>query len=166
MADVVSGLGEALAAADPACPGRWRAAAEAYRQELLALDSEIEAILNAVPAEQRKLVTNHAAFGYFADRYDFEVVGVIIPGGSTLAEPSPADLALLVEVLRREGVRTVFAETTQPADLAEALAAELREGVAVVSLYTGSLGEPGSGADTYVGMERTNAERIAAALSP
>nr|MCU0281452.1 metal ABC transporter substrate-binding protein [Acidimicrobiia bacterium] len=130
------------------------------------LDAEIEASLAAVPPEQRKLLTNHHALGYFADRYGFEVIGAIIPGGSTLAAPSPADLAELVDLLRQAGVRAIFAETTQSADLAEALAAELGGQVAVVSLYTGSLGEAGSGADTYIGMQRSNAERIAAALAP
>jgi len=166
MADVVTGLGEVLAGADPACAGMWHAAAEDYRAELLSLDGEIEAILASIPAEQRKLVTNHHAFGYFADRYGFEVLGTIIPGGDTLAGPSPADLAALVDTLEREGVRAVFAETTQPVDLAEAVAAELGEEVVVVSLYTGSLGPSGSGAETYIGMQRTNAERIAAALAP
>ncbi|MBN2113142.1 MAG: zinc ABC transporter substrate-binding protein [Acidimicrobiia bacterium] len=164
MAEVATGLGEALAAADPSCGADHREAAAAYRQRLEALDAEIEGILAAVPPEDRKLVTSHHAFGYFADRYGFEMIGAIIPGGSTLAEPSPADLAALVEILRREGVRAVFAETTQPADLAEALAAELSGEVAVVSLYTGSLGEAGSGADTYIGMQRVNAQRIAGAL--
>lgn len=166
MAEVVTGLGEALAAADPGCAADHRRAAATYRDELLALDADIEQTLDAVPAGRRKLVTNHHAFGYFADRYGFEVLGAIIPGGGTLAEPSPADLAALVEILRREGVRAIFAETTQQADLAEALAAELGGEVAVVSLFTGSLGEAGSGADTYIGMQRANAERIAAALTP
>ena len=165
MAGVATGLGEALAAADPACADRWRAAAEGYRQELLRLDGEIEAMLDTVPAEQRKLVTNHNAFGYFAERYGFEVLGAIIPGGATFAAPSPADLAALVETLEREGVRAIFAETTMPAGLAEALAAEVGGQMVVVTLYTGSLGPSGSGAETYIGMQRTNAERIAAALS-
>lgn len=164
MADVATGLGEALAAADPVCAERWREAAAGYRRELLALDDEIETFLEVIPAERRKLVTNHGALGYFADRYGFEVLGTVIPGGDTLAEPSPADLADLVETLRREGVRAIFAETTQAADLAEAVAAELGQGVEVVNLYTGSLGGPGSGADTYLSMQRTNAERIADAL--
>jgi zinc/manganese transport system substrate-binding protein len=166
MAEVAAGIGEALAAADPACAAVHRAAAAAYAEELLDLDAEIEASLAAVPPEQRKLLTNHHALGYFADRYGFEVIGAIIPGGATLAEPSPADLAELVDILRQAGVRAIFAETTQSADLAEALAAELGGQVAVVSLYTGSLGEAGSGADTYIGMQRSNAERIAAALAP
>jgi zinc/manganese transport system substrate-binding protein len=164
MAAVATGLGEALAAADPACPQRWRERASDYRQELLRLDEEIDAILEVVPAERRKLVTNHAALGYFADRYGFEVLGTIVPGGDTLAAPSPADMATLVQTLQRVEVRVIFAETTASADLAEAVASELGEGVVVVPLFTGSLGEPGSGAETYVAMQRTNAERIAAAL--
>jgi len=164
MAEVVTGLGEVLAAADPACAGRWREAAASYRQEILALDEEIEAILEAIPADRRKLVTNHYSLGYFADRYDFTILGAIVPGGSTLAEPSPSDLAALVAILEREGIRAIFADTTRPADLAEALAAELGEEVSVVELFTGSLGDAGSGAETYPAMQRTNARRIAAAL--
>ena len=82
-----------------------------------------------------------------------------------MAEPSPADLAGLVEIIEREGVGAIFAETTQPADLAEAVAAELGTPIAVVPLYTGSLGEAGSGADTYAGMMRTDAGLIAGALA-
>ncbi len=164
MAQVVTGLAEALAAADPACAQRWREAAASYREEILALDEEIEVILETIPADRRKLVTNHHSLGYFADRYGFTVLGAIVPGGSTLAEPSPADLAGLVAILEREGIRAIFADTTRPADLAEALAAELGEQVSVVELFTGSLGDPGSGAETYPAMQRTNARRIAAAL--
>jgi len=166
MAQVAAGIGEALASADPSCAAAYRTAAEAYAADLLALDAEVEGILAAVPAENRKLVTNHHTLGYFADRYGFEVIGAVIPGGSTLAEPSPADLARLVETLRREGVRAVFAENTRSGGLVEALAAELGEGVAVVSLFSDALGAPGSGADTYIGMQRANAELIAAALTP
>jgi len=164
MAQVAAGLGEAFAAADPACAGRRRAAAAGYRDRLLALDAEVEAALASIPAANRILVTNHHTLGYFADRYGFEVAGVIIPGGATLAEPSPADLAVLVSVLRASGVRAVFAENTRPASLAATLAAELGGDVVVVSLYTDSLGGAGTGADTYIGMMRTNAGRIAAAL--
>ncbi len=71
-----------------------------------------------------------------------------------------------METLRREGVRAVFAENTRSGGLAEALAAELGEGVAVVSLFSDALGAPGSGAETYIGMQRANAELIAAALTP
>src|SRR5690606_8768653 len=142
----------------------WSERADAYVEELEALDREIAELLSPIPPERRKLVTNHDALGYFADRYDFEVVATVIPGGSTLGEPSAADLSALVELIAEEGIPAIFAETTAPAALAEAVAAELGEGVEVRTLYTGSLGAPGSGADTYVGMMRTNAATIADAL--
>ncbi len=142
----------------------WSARAEAYMAGLAEVDREITDLLAPIPPERRKLVTNHDSLGYFADRYGFEVVGTVIPGGATLAAPSAAELAALVEVIEREEVPAIFVETTESADLAEALAAEAG-GVAVVELYSGALGEPGSGADTLAGMLVTNARRIAQALA-
>lgn len=134
-----------------------------YIGELEALDAEVEEILEAVPADGRVLVTNHDVFGYFADRYGFEVLGVIIPGGSTLTEPSARDLAALAAEIEEEGVPAIFAEVSAPARLADALAAEGQD-VEVVELFTESLGEAGSGGETYLEMVRTNAQRIAEAL--
>jgi zinc/manganese transport system substrate-binding protein len=105
------------------------------------------------------------AIGYLALRYGFDVVGVVIPGGSTLAEPSSGDLAALVDTIRTEGVQAIFADVSEPSELANAVAAEVERKIAVVDLFTGSLGEEGSGADTLIGMLRTNANRIAEALS-
>lgn len=140
------------------------ARAEAYASTLEALDAEIGALLGQVSPDARKLVTNHDALGYFAERYGFEVVGVVIPRGSTLAEPSASEVTELVNTIERESVPAIFAETTATARLAEVVADETGEDVEVVTLYTGSLGEDGSGAETYVLMIRTNAERISAAL--
>jgi zinc/manganese transport system substrate-binding protein len=134
-----------------------------YLQDLGALDAEVADRLAAVAPDDRLLVTNHEVFGYFAERYGFEVVGAVIPGGSTLAEPSAAELAGLAREIDELGVAAIFAETSSPSRLAEALAAEGTD-VEVVELYTESLGEAGSPGDSYVGMVRTNAERIAAAL--
>ena len=135
-----------------------------YAASLEALDAEVASLFAEVPVQSRKLVTNHDAFGYFAERYGFEVVGTIIPSGSTLAEPSASGVAALVETIEHEGVPAIFAETTQPADLAEVIASEIGAQISVVTLYTGSLGERGSGAETYEGMIRTNAQRIVEAL--
>lgn len=143
----------------------WESRVAEYVALLEQADAEIVEMLSVVPEENRKLVTNHDAFGYFADRYRFEVIGVVIPGGSTLADPSSAQMAALVEEIRHEGVTTIFAETTQPTALAEAVAAEVGSQVSVVELYSESLGEPGSGADTLMGMLTTNASLIAEALS-
>ena len=112
----------------------------------------------------RRRAAGHDAFGYFADRYGFDVIGVVIPGGATQAAPDPKALAALAEIIREEGVPAVFAETTLPTNVAEALAAEVGGEIDVVMLYTGSLGEPGSGADTYVSLLRTNVERIVEVL--
>jgi zinc/manganese transport system substrate-binding protein len=162
VGDAAAALAGELSLMDP--EGEWQQRAGAYADAMSATDASIREMLDEVPAEHRKMVTNHEAFGYFADRFGFEIVGVVIPGGSTLAEPSSAELAALVEVMRDEGVRVIFAETTQPADLAEGVAAELGGDVQVVELYTESLGPDGSTAATLSGMLLTNAERISAAL--
>ena len=156
-------IAEALTEIDPS--GDWMSRAEAYAATLTDLDAEIQDILAPIPHENRVLITNHDSLGYFADRYDFEVIGVIIPGGATLAEPSSAELAALVEEVVEEGVKVIFAETIDSTALAEAVAAEAGTGVAVVTLHTGSLGEPGTETDNIVGMLRSNAIRIADALS-
>lgn len=143
----------------------WQEQADTYAAMLQTADLEIQETLSVVPPEQRKLVTNHEALGYFADRYGFEVVGSVIPGGTTLAQPSSAELAALVATMREEGVTVIFAETIDGTALAEALASELGEEASVVELFTESLGAPGSGADTVVGMLVTNAHLIADALA-
>lgn len=138
--------------------------AQAYLDELQALDAEVEAVLAPVPEHSRVLVTNHEVFGYFAERYDFEVIGTVIPGGSTSDAASARDLAGLAAVIEDEGVPAVFADTSSADDLARTLAAEVGD-VEVVELFSESLGEDGSGGETYLEMMRTNAERIAEALT-
>jgi zinc/manganese transport system substrate-binding protein len=156
-------IADALSDVDPSVD--WVARASAYADELRDLAKEIEVILAGIPDPERKMVTNHDSLGYFADRYGFEIVGVVIPGGSTLAEPSSAELANLVQVMREQGVHVIFAETTAPPVLADAVADEIGEPVSVVELYTDSLGPAGSGAETLIDMLRLDAERIAGALS-
>ena len=136
-----------------------------YLAELASLDAAMEDTLAAVPEAQRVIVTNHEVFGYFADRFDFEVVGAIIPSLTTNAEPSASDLDELVEVIEAEGIQAIFGETTQSSNLADAIADEVGGAVEVVELFSESLGEDGSGAETYIGMMQTNADLIATALS-
>jgi zinc/manganese transport system substrate-binding protein len=109
-------------------------------------------------------VTNHEVFGYFADRYGFEVVGAVIPSLTTNAETSARELEELARVIEDEGIPVIFAETTGSTDLADALADEVGTEVQVVELFSESLGEDGSGAETYIGMMRTNTELIVGAL--
>lgn len=135
--------------------------AAAYRASIQDLHTEVAAMIEEVPPERRKLVTNHYSFGYFADRYGLTMLGAVIPATTSGAETSASDFAALIHLLEREEVSVVFGSTTEPTTLAEALAEELGREVRVVELYTGSLGAAGSGADTYLDMMRTNARLIA-----
>lgn len=147
-------------------PATIEAQAAAYTTELRALDAEMTTAFAAIAPAHRNLVTNHHVFGYLADRFDFTVVGAVIPGGSTLAAPSASDLQSLVAAIDTAGVDTIFAESSQPDRLVRVLADEAGIDVAVVELFTESLSEPGGGADSYLTMMRTNTERIATGLSP
>ena len=162
MQDAAVLIADEMEAAAPGGP--WAAGAADYRRRLAEAHDEIVALLAAVPSEQRKLVTNHDSLAYFARRYDFEVVGAVIPGGATLAEPSSAQLAELVETIKAENVPAIFAETTDVVDLAEAIAAEFVTPLRVVTLHTGSLGAPGGKADSLIDMLVDNARLIAQAL--
>jgi len=139
-------------------------AAEAYAASMTALADEIGGMLEGVPEERRLLLTNHHSLGYFADRFGFDVVGTVIPGGSTLADPSSAEVAALVRLIEDLELPAIFVETVSPSALADALAAEVDHEVAVVELFTDSLGPAGSGAETLADLLRTNASRIAEAL--
>lgn len=134
-------------------------------EEIRAAEAEVRAALESVPADQRILVTDHDALGYLADVYGYEIAGTVIPAGTTLAEPSSADLAELVEVMQQEGVQVVFTNTADPSALSDAVAAEVGGDVQVVNLYVGSLGGPDSGAEDYLSMMRTNADLISSALT-
>jgi zinc/manganese transport system substrate-binding protein len=136
----------------------------AFVTEVEAVDAELEAAFATLAPDQRRLVTNHEALGYLADRYDLEIVGTVIPAGSMLAEPSAAALNELAGTMREENVRVIFTENTAPTDLAETLAAEVGGEVVVVELFTDSVGPEGSGGATWAEMMRTNAQRITEAL--
>lgn len=143
----------------------WHERGEQVASDLESLHAEVGEILGEVPEDCRRLLANHDSLGYLAARYDFEVVGSVSPGTSSQAEPSAREFAALAELVRRTEVPAVFVEVGQSTRLADALATEVDRDVDVVELYTGSLGEPGSGAEDYAGMLTTDAGRIADALS-
>ncbi len=165
MVQVAESLVSSLAAGRTGVPAAAvDAQAASYLAQLRDLDDAVAERLAPIPPDRRVLVTNHEVFGYFADRYDFEVIGAVIGGGGTQGEPSAAELAELAELIVAEQVPAIFTETSSPAKLAEALADEVGD-VAVVELFSESLGAPGSKGSTYLDMMLTNAARIAAALS-
>src|SRR5204862_7678352 len=103
---------DSLVRADGAHAHGYRRRARAYLARLRALDRGIAACVSNVPAAQRKLVTDHDAFGYFAARYGIEVVGAVIPSQTTQAQPSARDTARLIAVVKREHVKAIFPESS------------------------------------------------------
>ncbi|MDG0975604.1 MAG: metal ABC transporter substrate-binding protein [Ilumatobacter sp.] len=140
------------------------ASAEEYLAQLAAVDADNVSLLDAISEDKRVLVTNHEVFAYFADRYGFEVVGVVVPGGSTTDAASAGELAALAKTIETEGVPAIFADTSSSDELVNTLASEVGD-IAIVELFTESLGTADSDGATYLDMVSANAERIAVALS-
>ena len=163
VADALSPLADSIVAATGLDADAVGSCVKSYHGELVAIDGRIEESVAAIPESDRKLVTNHDSLGYFADRYGFEVVGTVIPAPSGLAQTNPAQLEELAEVVDQTGVGVIFADSGHSADDAEAVAARVA-GVEVVPLPSGTLGEVGSGAETYLGLVRTTSGRVTTAL--
>jgi ABC-type Zn uptake system ZnuABC Zn-binding protein ZnuA len=144
---------------DPAGADEYRANAERYLAELEALDRELEALLADIPPAQRKLVTTHNAFAYFARRYGFEIIGAIL--SSEAREPSPSELIALIRQIRSAGARAIFVEPQfnirQVAQVVE------QTNLRVMPLYSDALPPDGS-IQGYIAMMRANANNIRAAL--
>lgn len=165
MAEAVVALGDFLTENLPELDHDAVASrAEAYRDQLRALDAEVESTLADIPDERRVLVTNHDVFGYFADRYRFEVIGAVIPTSTVADAASAAQLSDLADLIEARDVPAIFVDSSSSPRLAETVASEVG-GVEVVELFTESLGDDASAASTYLEMVRTNAARIAAALT-
>ena len=144
--------------------GEWSDRADRYAEHLEAVHEEATDVLAAVPPDRRLLVCDHDSLGYFAQRYDFTVLGTIVPGTSPLAAPTARHLATLAARLRDEDVPAVFIDVTSSDTVAEALRREAGGRVTVVRLHVGSLGPPDTAAGTYEGLVLDNARRIADAL--
>jgi ABC-type Zn uptake system ZnuABC Zn-binding protein ZnuA len=160
----VENMTQALAALDPAHEAEYRQNASAYQVQLNQLIDYAAERIATIPVEKRILVTNHDSLGYFADQYGFTIVGTVIPAADTLAEPSAQALSRLVDQMAAAGICTIYAETSASDRLAQATASEL-DGcptVQILKLYTGALGAPGSEADSYLNMMRTNIDTIVA----
>jgi zinc/manganese transport system substrate-binding protein len=153
----------AFAKADPPNKEYYESRAKAYDARLDDTKRQIQALVNQIPADSRKLVTNHDALHYFADAFGLKVVGAVIPSVSTDAEPSAKDASALLETIRKEKVKAIFAESSVNPALARALARDANVKI-IDDLYGDSLGKPGSGAETIDGMLLANARKIADAL--
>ena len=138
---------------------------EAARTSLWGLGQQMTNALWRVPPEHRRLYTSQDELRYFAERFDFEIGGVITDGAITGTRPDADRLASMADTMQADGIHAIFTDSTVSADLAEALAAESGKETEVVALHLCSLGEPGSGAETYVEMMWTIADRVAEALT-
>ena len=127
--------------------------------QLTALKNDIAAKYAAIPAEKRKIVTFHDAFGYYARAYGITIVGVAVeaPG----QDPSAQEIAALIEAIRAAGVTSIFSEVQFPSKVLDQIAAETGA-VVLEDLYSDALGE--APADTYVGAMQKNAEAILASF--
>jgi ABC-type Zn uptake system ZnuABC Zn-binding protein ZnuA len=151
---------DVLVSKDPKAKAGFERRAAAYIAALQGLRRRTRSCLAAVPSAERKLVTDHDAFAYFARRYGITIVGAVIPSQTTQSQPSAGETAKLTELVRREHVKAVFPERSVNARLAETVARET--GVSSNHrLYGDTLGPNGSTGATYLRMEAANANEMA-----
>jgi len=164
VAAAVPIIRDALSRLSPGDTAAFRRNAAAYLRRLRALDRRISRCFARIAPARRTLVTDHDAFAYFADRYGIRIVGAVIPSQSTAGQTSAGDLAALSKTIRRLGVPAVFPETSVSARVAHALASETGAR-SDLRLYGDTLGPAGSPGATYLGMEATNANRMALGMT-
>jgi ABC-type Zn uptake system ZnuABC Zn-binding protein ZnuA len=154
---------QALAAIDPPHAEAYFSRGRAYEDMLNALHDWILSQIEPIPFQDRVLVTDHDALGYFAARYDFQVIGTIVPAYSTAAEPSAQGLADLERIVAQTNAKAVFVS----ADVNPSTAAQLASdtGLRLVRLYLGSLSTPEGPAGTYRRLMQYNVEAIVEALT-
>jgi ABC-type Zn uptake system ZnuABC Zn-binding protein ZnuA len=155
----VTAIRDVLTEANPAARDVYARNAAAYLARLRSLDRGIAACMRGVAPAERKLVTDHDAFNYFARRYGITVVGAVIPSQTTQAQPSAGDVARLTRLIRRERVKAVFPESSINAKLAQAVARQTGA-TSDHELYGDTLGPKGSSGATYLTMERANADAM------
>ncbi|MCY4538060.1 MAG: zinc ABC transporter substrate-binding protein [Chloroflexi bacterium] len=153
---------DVLSELDPGHASDYAAAAAEYIGELVALESDfILPLLEELPVEQRILITSHDSLGYLAATFDFQIISTVIPGGSTLVEPSARDVAALIDLINETGVAAIFGETTVSTSEVETIAAETGAELAII--YSGTLSDGGP-ASTYLEYMRYNLGTIVEAL--
>ena len=137
--------------------------ATAYKQQLDQLDQDIKKQWENVPVSQRKLVTNHDAFGYYARRYGITIVGSVIPSISTDAEPSAVGTQKLIQAIKDQKVKAIFTEENLNPKLESQIAQQANVKV-YSNLYGDSLGKKGSDGDTYLKAMQANTKNMIAGV--
>lgn len=160
-------IARTLSSADPDRSQSYEAGRDAYIARLKELDADVRDMVASVPLENRKIVVDHAALGYYADEYGFEVLGNLIPSISDQAEISPRQVAELADEVDHENIQAIFVGGTAGRgllNLAEAVSEESGRPIPVLTILTGSLASPGKRGDDYIDFIRFNTETIVAAL--
>jgi zinc/manganese transport system substrate-binding protein len=158
----VANIRDGLIAADPASKAVYQANAEAYLAKLDALDAEIKASVARIPAERRRIITTHDAFGYFSAAYG---VTFIAPQGvSTEADVSARDLARIIAQVRKDKITALFIENVTDARLLQRIAQETSVRIGG-TLYSDALTDGKGAAATYIDMMRHNAGQMTQALT-
>jgi len=138
MAEVVKALGEKFSSINIEVSEQ----AAKVSEDLLTLDHNLEKLMSSLDPAQRLLITGHESLGYFARRYDFTLIGAIIPHLSSKSEASAADMTSLIEKIKTSQVRVIFTELGTSGDVAHSLAKDA--GVKVVEVSTHVLPDDGS----------------------
>lgn len=158
----VANIRDALVAADPAGKDIYTANASAYMLKLDALDAEIRAATARIPADARRIITSHDAFGYFADAYGLTFIAP--RGVSTEAEASAQDVARIIRQIKAQNARAVFVENISDPRLSERIAKETGARIGG-RLYSDALSATDGPASTYIDMMRHNIKTLSAALT-
>lgn len=165
----VENIRQVLSEADPANQETYRRNAEEYRERLEELDTEMRRRLLSVPAERRRLVSDHQLLTYTAAEYRLEIIGTLLPGTTTSTETSPRQLAEVIEVFHEHDLDTVFIGSTAGQGLrklADSVSNELDRKIEIIPLLTGSLTEAGTPGDTYIGYMQYNLGKLIEGLTP
>jgi zinc/manganese transport system substrate-binding protein len=157
----VANIRDALIAADPAGKAAYEANATAYLGKLDALDADVKAAVAAIPADRRKIISTHDAFGYFQQAYGVEFIAP--QGVSTEAEPSARDVARIITQVKKQKIPAVFLENIADPRLMERIAHESGARIGG-KLYSDALTDEKGAAPTYLDMMRHNIKQISTAL--
>jgi ABC-type Zn uptake system ZnuABC Zn-binding protein ZnuA len=159
----VEQIRDGLSQADPAGKAIYAQNAADYISKLQALDHWVRDQVSQLPVEKRLLVTNHDALGYFAQAYNFKIIGAVIPSVTTDASPSAQQLASLIDTIRKSGAPAIFLDIGENRNLAEQIASETGAKV-VTDLYVESTSGPNGPAPTYIDMIKYDVTTIISAL--
>ena len=157
----VTDIANALVAADPDDAELFRTQAKTYLETLEALDREVRDAVAKIPAERRKVISTHDAFGYFAAEYGVQFIAPL--GVSTETEPSARDIAGIIGQIKAQKIPAVFLENISDDRLIRRIAAETGAKVGGTLISDGLTGEKGL-APTYIDMVRHNIKALTRAL--